>query len=76
MYTTNSPSLGNTGVVERGGESTTGVLSVYPPVWDILLPLAQTLASRDRRLLVSPPKDTETNNQKKIIVSGHIKILN
>ena len=51
----------NTGVVERGVESTTGDLSVYP-VWYFLLPLAQTPGRRDRRLLVSPPKDTEINN--------------
>ena len=50
----------NTGVVERGVESTTGDLSVYP-VWDFLLPLAQTPGRRDRRLLVSP-KDKEINN--------------
>ena len=29
-----------------------------PPVWDLLLPLAQTPDRRDQRLLVSHPKDT------------------
>ena len=38
--TPNSPPLANTGVVERGVGSTTGDMSVYPPVWDLLLPLA------------------------------------
>ena len=33
-----------------------------PPVWDILFPLALTPDRRDRRLLVSPPEDTEINN--------------
>ena len=30
--------------------------------WDLLLLLAYTPDRRDRRLLVSPPKDTEINN--------------
>ena len=33
-------------------------LHLYPLVWDILLPLAQTPDRRDHRLLVSIPKDT------------------
>ena len=31
-----------------------------PPVWDLLLPLAQTPDRRDHRLLVSLPKDMGT----------------
>ena len=31
----------------------------FTPLWDILLPLTWTPDRRDRRLLVSPPKDTD-----------------
>ena len=49
--------LWRSGSLEWVVESTT-VTHSSADWWDLLLPLAQTPDRRDRRLLVSPPKDT------------------
>ena len=55
----------NTGVVERGVESTTGDMSVYLLCGIFTSPGIDTSWQivRDRRLLLSPPKDTALDKQ-------------